>query len=175
MFLIAVSLAVAAVPEGLAAVVTITLALGMREMIKRHALIRRLASVETLGSTTVICSDKTGTLTENQMTVTRMWVDGQTLEVTGGGSPVHGEFRLDGQAVDLRGASRRRPRRCGSPSWPTTPPANATKTVPWCGWSATRRRRRCCWPPPRPAPTMTSSTKPTRASTRFRSTRIANA
>jgi Ca2+-transporting ATPase len=101
MFLIAVSLAVAAVPEGLAAVVTITLALGMREMIRRHALIRRLASVETLGSTTVICSDKTGTLTENQMTVTRMWVDGQTFEVAGGGSPARGEFRLAGQPIRL--------------------------------------------------------------------------
>ena len=100
MFLTAVSLAVAAVPEGLAAVVTITLALGMREMIKRHALVRRLSSVETLGSTTVICSDKTGTLTENQMTVTRMWVDGVTLEV--GAPSGHQEvFRVDGQAVDL--------------------------------------------------------------------------
>jgi P-type Ca2+ transporter type 2C len=101
MFIIAVSLAVAAVPEGLAAVVTITLALGMREMIKRHALIRRLASVETLGSTTVICSDKTGTLTQNQMTVTRLWVDGTLLEVTGQGYDPVGQFRVEGKPVDL--------------------------------------------------------------------------
>ncbi len=103
MFLVAVSLAVAAVPEGLPAVVTITLALGMREMITRHALIRRLASVETLGSTTVICSDKTGTLTQNQMTVTRIWVDGHQFEVTGRGYEVEGEFRLDGKSIDLKG------------------------------------------------------------------------
>ncbi|MEX2031071.1 MAG: cation-translocating P-type ATPase [Anaerolineales bacterium] len=100
MFLVAVSLAVAAVPEGLPAVVTITLALGMREMIKRHALIRRLSSVETLGSTTVICSDKTGTLTQNQMAVTRLWVDGVLLEVTG--TAGEGSFRLDGKPVDLK-------------------------------------------------------------------------
>ncbi len=102
MFLIAVSLAVAAVPEGLPAVVTITLALGMREMIKRHALIRRLSSVETLGSATVICSDKTGTLTQNQMTVTRLWVDGVSFEVTGQGYVPQGQFRIDGRPVDLR-------------------------------------------------------------------------
>jgi Ca2+-transporting ATPase len=74
----------------------------MREMITRHALIRRLSSVETLGSTTVICSDKTGTLTQNQMTVTRMWVDGTTFEITGGGFGQTGDFKVDGGVVDLR-------------------------------------------------------------------------
>ncbi len=100
-FIIAVSLAIAAVPEGLPAVVTISLALGMREMIKRHALIRKLASVETLGSATVICSDKTGTLTQNEMTVTRMWVDGQFIDITGTGYVPKGEFLVDGNPVDM--------------------------------------------------------------------------
>ncbi len=81
-------------PEGLPAVVTISLALGMREMIRRHALIRKLASVETLGSATVICSDKTGTLTQNEMTVTRLWADGMLMEITGTGYAPHGEFKL---------------------------------------------------------------------------------
>ena len=98
-FIIAISLAIAAVPEGLPAVVTISLALGMREMIKRHALIRKLSSVETLGSATVICSDKTGTLTQNEMTVTRLWVDGQFISVTGTGYVPNGEFLVDGQKV----------------------------------------------------------------------------
>ncbi|MGD8603671.1 MAG: cation-translocating P-type ATPase [Anaerolineales bacterium] len=102
MFLVAVSLAVAAVPEGLAAVVTITLAIGMREMIQRHALIRRLASVETLGSTTVICSDKTGTLTQNQMTATRLWVDGTAIEITGSGHRTEGHFYIDNEPVELK-------------------------------------------------------------------------
>jgi Ca2+-transporting ATPase len=100
-FLLAVSLAIAAVPEGLPAVVTISLALGMREMVKRHALIRRLASVETLGSASVICSDKTGTLTQNQMTVTRLWVDDRTFGITGEGYDPRGQFKLGEQVVDL--------------------------------------------------------------------------
>jgi Ca2+-transporting ATPase len=101
MFILAVSLAIAAVPEGLPAVVTISLALGMREMIKRHALIRRLSSVETLGSATVICSDKTGTLTQNEMTVTQMWVDQQLIDVTGSGYIPSGEYLIDGHQVNL--------------------------------------------------------------------------
>jgi len=100
-FIIAISLAIAAVPEGLPAVVTISLALGMREMIKRHALIRKLSSVETLGSATVICSDKTGTLTQNEMTVTRLWVDGQFFSITGTGYVPVGEFLIDDTPVDI--------------------------------------------------------------------------
>ncbi|MBS0184457.1 MAG: cation-translocating P-type ATPase [Nitrospira sp.] len=93
MFLISVSLAVAAVPESLPAVVTITLALGVTRMARRHALIRKLPAVETLGSATVICTDKTGTLTKNEMTVTRVIMDDSHFEVTGEGYEPKGEIR----------------------------------------------------------------------------------
>jgi Ca2+-transporting ATPase len=101
MFLVAVSLAIAAVPEGLPAVVTISLALGMREMIDRNALIRRLSSVETLGSATVIGSDKTGTLTQNEMTVTRISIDSYDIDISGSGYTPEGEFKLNGSTISL--------------------------------------------------------------------------
>ncbi len=102
MFLTGVSLAVAVVPEGLPAVVTITLALGVRAMVRRRALLRRLQAAETLGSATVICTDKTGTLTQNEMTARRIWLPAGEVEITGVGYDPAGHFEVDGEKIDYR-------------------------------------------------------------------------
>ncbi len=101
MFLAGVGLAVAAIPEGLPAIMTITLALGVQRMARRNAIIRRLPAVETLGSVTVICSDKTGTLTRNEMMVQSVATSRNLYEVTGVGYVPRGDFLLDGHQVDL--------------------------------------------------------------------------
>lgn len=99
MFIFGIALAVAVVPEALPAVVTISLAIGVRRMVKRNALVRRLPIVETLGSASVICTDKTGTLTRNEVTVRQIFTDDRIVEVSGAGYEPAGEFREDSQPV----------------------------------------------------------------------------
>jgi Ca2+-transporting ATPase len=100
MVMFAVSLAVAAVPEALAAIVTGALAIGMHQMAKRNALVRKMPAVETLGCTTVICSDKTGTLTKGEMTVRKLFAGGKAIEVTGAGYEPKGEFK--GSEIEIK-------------------------------------------------------------------------
>jgi P-type Ca2+ transporter type 2C len=99
MLIFGVALAVAVVPEALPAVVTISLALGVKRMVRRNALVRRLPAVETLGSTSVICSDKTGTLTKDEMTARRVFAGGQMIEVSGTGYEPFGTFSMNGSGV----------------------------------------------------------------------------
>lgn len=96
MFMFSVAVAVSAIPEGLPAVISVTLALGVRRMAERNAIIRRMPAVETLGSITVICSDKTGTITKNQMTVQKIWAGGSIYEVSGEGYAPEGEIKAEG-------------------------------------------------------------------------------
>lgn len=99
MAMTAVSLGVAAIPEGMTAVVTIVLSIGMNRMAERNAIVKKLLSVETLGTTTVICSDKTGTLTQNEMTVTKIYTDGKIMNVSGNGYAPVGEISMDGEVL----------------------------------------------------------------------------
>ncbi len=105
MFMTSVSLAVAAIPEGLAAVVTIVLALGMKRMVERNAIVRKLLAVETLGCVDVICSDKTGTLTQNAMTVVKSFAGEKIVDITGVGYEPTGDFKnANGEKIDVNGS-----------------------------------------------------------------------
>jgi Ca2+-transporting ATPase len=99
MFMVSVSLAVAAIPEGLPAIVTIVLAIGMNKMVKRNAIVKRLLAVETLGATSVICTDKTGTLTQNEMTVVKIYTNDKIIDVEGVGYEPKGDFKLDDKKI----------------------------------------------------------------------------
>lgn len=98
--MVAVSLAVAAIPEGLTAVVTIVLSIGMNRMADRKAIVKSLVSVETLGATTAICSDKTGTLTQNEMTITKIWTNEKEYEVEGSGYEPKGQIKFDDKKIE---------------------------------------------------------------------------
>ena len=103
LFLTAVALAVAAIPEGLTAVITVVLALGMQRMVKRNAIIKNLSTVETLGQSTVICSDKTGTLTQNEMTVRKVFDLDHVYDITGNGYETKGDILLNQEKVEVKG------------------------------------------------------------------------
>jgi len=100
MFLAGVSLAVAAIPEGLPAIVTVALSLGVQRMIRKKAIVRKLSAVETLGCASVICSDKTGTMTENQMTVKELYLNGENIYVSGDGYDLRGDYFLNRKKID---------------------------------------------------------------------------
>ena len=102
MFMVSISLAVAAIPEGLPAIVTIVLAIGMNKMVERNAIVKKLLAVETLGATSVICTDKTGTLTQNEMTVVKVLADNKLIEVEGTGYEPVGDFKLEGSTITTK-------------------------------------------------------------------------
>src|SRR4030042_4807677 len=99
-FIFAIGILVAFIPEGLLPTVTLALALGVQKMAKRNAIIKKLSSVETLGCTTVICTDKTGTLTQNEMTVREIWLNGESYSITGSGYNPEGDYILNGKKLD---------------------------------------------------------------------------
>ena len=101
MFMIAISLAVAAIPEGLPAIVTIVLAIGMNKMVERNAIVKKLLAVETLGATSVICTDKTGTLTQNEMTVVKLYTNDRVVDVEGRGYEPEGKFLVDSNEIKV--------------------------------------------------------------------------
>ncbi len=149
MLVFGIALAVAVVPEALPAVVTISLAIGVQRLVKRGALMRRLPAVETLGSTSIICSDKTGTLTKDEMTARKLYVAGELLDVSGAGYEPQGRFSYEGR--DRRVIRRTRTTVAGwQPSLPT-PTSSATMPMAAGRSKAIRRRVRWWWWRPRRA------------------------